>query len=112
MKDTPYKITGEHRYALGRIKTEFCDNIILPISPNKKKLFHKWMLKKGFEAVILQQVEPVYFASRNTTSTEQSYHNLECECIAIVWGVEKFHTISYVTIAFYKDIWFLFLRKT
>ena len=51
--------------------------------------------KKGFSAVILQDNNPVYYASRTLTSAEKNYQNLKRECMAAVWGMEKFHYFLY-----------------
>ena len=42
--------------------------------------------KKGFGAVILQEEQPIYYASRALTSAEKNYQNLEREAQAAVWG--------------------------
>ena len=34
---------------------------------------------------------PVMFASRALTGSEKNYQNLERECLATIWGMEKFH---------------------
>ena len=51
--------------------------------------------KKGLGAVILQDSKPVMFASRALTRAEKNYQNLERECLAIIWGMEKFHYFLY-----------------
>ena len=53
------------------------------------------MSKKGFGAVILQEEQPIYYASRALTSAEKNYQNLEREAQAAVWGMEKFHYFLY-----------------
>ena len=53
------------------------------------------MSKKGFGAVILQEEQPIYYASRALTSAEKNYQNLECEAQAAAWGMEKFHYFLY-----------------
>ena len=47
--------------------------------------------KKGFGTVILQDNKPIYFASRSLTPAEKNYQNLEHECMAVIWDMEKFH---------------------
>ena len=51
--------------------------------------------KKGLGAVILQNSRPVMFASRALTGAEKNYQNLERECLAMIWGMEKFHYFLY-----------------
>lgn len=53
----------------------------------------------GLGAVLLQEVEgekrPVAFASRKLTPREQRYSVIERECLAIVWGVQRFAPYLY-----------------
>ena len=35
------------------------------------------------------------FASRALTGSDRNYQNLERECLAIIWGMEKFHYFLY-----------------
>ena len=51
--------------------------------------------KKGLGAVLLKNSKPVMFASRALTGSERNYQNLECECLATIWGMEKFHYFPY-----------------
>ena len=51
--------------------------------------------KKGLGAVILQDSRPVMFASWALTGAEKNYQNLERECLAMIWGMEKFHYFLY-----------------
>ena len=51
--------------------------------------------KKGLGAVILQNSKPVMFASWALTGAEKNYQNLERECLATIWGMEKFHYFLY-----------------
>ena len=51
--------------------------------------------KKGLGAVILQNSKPVMFASRALTGSERNYQNLERECVATIWEMEKIHYFLY-----------------
>ena len=51
--------------------------------------------KKGLGALLLQNFKPVMFASRALTGSERNYQNLERECLAMIWGMEKFHYFLY-----------------
>lgn len=46
---------------------------------------------KGVGAVLLQKGKPVAFASRTLSQTEQRYATIEKECLAIVFGCERFY---------------------
>ena len=51
--------------------------------------------KMGLGAVLLQNSTPVMFASRALTGSERNYQNLEQECLATIWSMEKFHYFLY-----------------
>ena len=51
--------------------------------------------RRGLGAVILQDSKLVMFASRALTGAEKNYQNLERECLATIWGMEKFHYFLY-----------------
>uniref|UniRef100_A0A803JCG3 Gypsy retrotransposon integrase-like protein 1 n=1 Tax=Xenopus tropicalis TaxID=8364 RepID=A0A803JCG3_XENTR len=46
--------------------------------------------EKGLGATLMQQGQPVAFASRTLSPTEQRYAQIEKECLAIVFGCQKF----------------------
>ena len=50
---------------------------------------------RGLGAALVQDGKPVAFASKALTPTEQRYANIERELLAIVFGVERFHTYVY-----------------
>ena len=47
--------------------------------------------EKGLGTVLLQNGQPVAFASRTLSPTEQRYTTIEKECLAIVFGCERFN---------------------
>ena len=49
----------------------------------------------GIGAVLIQDGRPVEYASRAMTPTEQNYAQIEKELLAIVFGMERFHTYVY-----------------
>ena len=96
LKDAHYNITEEHRSAFAALKNEFRKTIVLPyFDKYKDTILQTDASKKGFGAVILQENNPVYYASRTLTLAEKNYQNLKRECMAAVWGMEKFHYFLY-----------------
>ena len=65
------------------------------MTDTRKTILQTDASKKGFGAVILQEEQPIYYASRALTSAEKNYQNLEREAQAAVWGMEKFHYFLY-----------------
>ena len=49
----------------------------------------------GLGACIIQDGQPIAFASKSITDTETHYANIKRELLAIVYGCEKFHTYLY-----------------
>ena len=50
---------------------------------------------KGVGAVLLQGGQPICYASKALTETEQNYSNIEREAVGVVWGLERFHYFVY-----------------
>ena len=49
----------------------------------------------GLGAALIQHNKPVAFASKTLTPVESRYANIECECLSVVFSLEKFHTYTY-----------------
>ena len=96
LRDSHYSPGDTEHVAFNAIKAEFKQKIILPyFDKNKETTLQTDVSKKGFGAVILQEEQPIYYASRALTSAEKNYQNLEREAQAAVWGMEKFHYFLY-----------------
>ena len=96
LKNSHYSPGDPEHAAFNAIKAEFKKKIILPyFDRNKETILQTDASKKGFGAVILQEEQPIYYASRALTSAEKNYQNLEREAQAAVWGMEKFHYFLY-----------------
>ena len=50
---------------------------------------------KGLGACIIQEGQPITFASKSLTDTKTRYTNIKRELLAIVYGCKKFHTYLY-----------------
>ena len=51
--------------------------------------------QNGLGAALLQNGQPIAFASRALTETERRYAQIEKELLAVVFGLEKFHQYTY-----------------
>ena len=103
LKGSHYSPGDQEHAAFDAIKAEFKKKIILPyFDRNKETILQTDVSKKGFGAVILQEEQPIYYASRALTSAEKNYQNLECEAQAAVWGMENSTIFSMVESLFYR----------
>ena len=63
--------------------------------PGKEYYLRTDALDDGIGAVLLQEHEgklfPVCYASKKLSNAERNYSTIEKECLAIVWGVKRFH---------------------
>ena len=87
-----FELTESVHVAFSLTKEEISKNITLPyFNPKCSTTLQTDASKKGLGAVLLQNSRPVMFASRALTGSERNYQNLERECLATIWGMEKFH---------------------
>ena len=63
--------------------------------PSKPLVLQCDASEKGLGASLLQDGNPIAYASRALTSTETNYAQIEKELLAIVFGVERFHQYTY-----------------
>ena len=49
----------------------------------------------GLGTALVQNNRPIAFASKTLTDMETRYANIECKCLSVVFGLEKFHTYIY-----------------
>ena len=59
--------------------------------PNVKSVIQTDSSQKGLGVVLLQQGQPVFYASKALTDTERNYSNIERETLGAVWGLERFN---------------------
>ena len=95
-QDAEFVLNESVHVAFSRTKEEISKNVTLPyFNPKSATTLHTDASKKGLGAVILQDSRPVTFASQALTGAEKNYQNLERECLAMIWGMEKFHYFLY-----------------
>ena len=91
-----FQLSEACKDAFHRCKEEISKSITLPyFNPKSPTILQTDTSKKGLGAVLLQNSTPVMFASRALTKAEKNYQNLEWECLATIWGMEKFHYFLY-----------------
>ena len=95
-QDMEFELTESVCVAFSRTKEEISKNVTLPyFNPKSETTLQTDASKKGLGVVILQNSKPVMFASWALTGAEKNYQNLEKECLATIWGMEKFHYFLY-----------------
>ena len=94
-QNVEFELTESVCVAFSRTKEEISKNVTLPyFNPGRPTTLQTNASKRGLGAVILQDSRPVMFTSRALTGAE-NYQNLERECLATIWGIEKFHYFLY-----------------
>ena len=95
-KSEEFMLTNSVHVAFFWTKKEISRNITLSyFNPKCSYTLQTYASKEGLGAVLLQNSKPVMFASRALTGSERNYQNLERECLAMIWGMEKFHYFLY-----------------
>ena len=95
-QDMEFELNESVCVAFSRTKEEISKNVTLPyFNPGRPTTLQTDASKKGLGAVILQDSRPVMFVSWALTGAEKNYQNLERECLAMIWGMEKFHYFLY-----------------
>ena len=62
---------------------------------NKEHIIQTDVSKTGLRAVLLQEGQPVVYASRALMDTEQRYSNIERELLGVVFGLERLHHYTF-----------------
>jgi hypothetical protein len=87
---------SEHDKAVEQIKKFLTLAPVLAIFDDSKPLVIQTDASKdGLGACLLQEGHPLAYASRSLTPTEQNYAQIEKELLAIVYGLERFHQLTY-----------------
>ena len=94
-QDVDFQWNASHQEAFTKIQ----DVIATQTTPvyfdrNKETTIQVDASSRGLGAVLLQENKPVAFASKSLTETECCYANIERELLAVVYGCERFHTLS------------------
>ncbi|KAK7901627.1 hypothetical protein WMY93_018396 [Mugilogobius chulae] len=95
-KDNIWEWTEVHETALSRLKDKITNAPLLKYYDQTEELTLQCDASEtGLGAALTQKGKPVAFSSRALTPTERGYAQIEKECLAIVFGMEKFHQYTY-----------------
>jgi hypothetical protein len=95
-KDAHWEWFDHHDDALNEIKQQLTRTPVLRYYDVTEEVTIQCdASEKGLGATLLQKGQPVSFASKALTSTEQRYAQIEKECLAIVFACEKFDQFIY-----------------
>ena len=90
-KERPFEWMPQHEEAFETIKSQVSSTPVLKFYDiNKPVVIECDASSVGLGAVLLQAGQPVSYASRALSKTEQNYCQLEKECLAICFAMEKF----------------------
>ena len=95
-KDVPFLWHEDHQRTFEDLKrcidSESC---LSYYNPQKEAVLEVDASQRGLGACLLQDNKPVAFASKTLTPTQAAYSNIERETLAIVCGIQTFHTYPF-----------------
>lgn len=95
-QDTSWQWNHEQQTAFRELKKACCQLPVLKYyDVNKRVTIIAGSSQSGLGAVCIQEGQPVAYASRALTTTQQVYAQIEKEMLAIVFACEKFHNYIY-----------------
>ena len=94
--DTVWAWESEQQTAFEKTKTALTTLPVLAyFDKNKDHIIQTDASKTGLGAVLLQEGQPVVYASRTLTDTECRYSNIERELLGVVFGLERLHHYTF-----------------
>lgn len=95
-KDTEWNWSEEQESALRKVKSLATDAPVLRYyDPTCQLEVQCDASQKGLGAALMQCGQPIAYISRALTPTEQRYAQIEKECLAIVYALERFHQYTF-----------------
>lgn len=95
-KGVAYSWGSEHDRAFDEVKKDVSTlGVLQYFDPKAETVIQTNASLKGLGAVVMQNRQPVCYASKALTETEQNYSNIEREALGVVWGLERFHYFVY-----------------
>ena len=94
--DTVWAWESEQQTAFEKTKTALTTLPVLAyFDKNKDHIIQTDASKTGLCAVLLQEGQPVVYASRTLTETKHRYSNIERELLGVVFGLERLHHYTF-----------------
>lgn len=95
-KDIAFQWQPEHDKALSALKTALTNSPVLRYyDPNTALTIQTDASKDGLGSCLLQEGQPIVYASRALSDTENNYAQIEKELLANVFSAKKFHQYVY-----------------
>lgn len=95
-RDMVWEWTDIQEEAFNKLKQMIASAPVLKYyNPEEDLVLQSDSSETGLGAALLQAGQPVAFCSRALTPTEKGYAQIEKECLAILFGMEKFHQYTY-----------------
>ena len=94
----PFNWGPEHQQAFTQMEKEMSSAPVLAYyKPQKQTVLQTDASIKGLGACLLQDGNPVYFASKPLTEAHKGYVAIAIESLAVAWAMEKFYHILYAS---------------
>ena len=95
-KDVIWEWAERHEQTFERIKTMISQTPVLKYyNPADVLTLQCDASESGLGAALMQNGQPVAYASRALTETEKGYAQIEKELLAVLYGMERFHQFTY-----------------
>ncbi|KAG5285841.1 hypothetical protein AALO_G00008080 [Alosa alosa] len=95
-KDVIWEWTDTQEEAFAKVKKMIATAPILKYyNPKEDFTLQCDSSETGLGAALMQTGQPIAYGSRALTPTERGYAQIEKECLAILFGMEKFHQYTY-----------------
>ena len=94
--DTVWAWESEQQTAFEKTKSALTTLPVLAyFDKSKEHIIQTYVSKTGLGAVLLQEGQPVVYASRTLTETECRHSNIEQELLGVVFGLERLHHYNF-----------------
>ena len=95
-KDTPFVMDQDHIHCFEELKKGLSDESCLAFyDPSKPVTLEVDSSQRGMGAALVQENQPVAFASKSLSETQSNYPNIDREMLAVVFGISRFQTYLY-----------------